>query len=325
MNSSILKSKATEVAVSCPVCGHDQWSVVYQKGTQYNDDVELVPVISNVCHECFVVFTSPRLSAAELRRFYFSEQGDWHDVVQQVEDSESNPMTTLRMQRVSQFLFCGAEILEVGGGNMNFATNLARIRSDITVTCIDPSIPEDVVLADNLRLKKTYLVDNVQNTANASYDIVIAHHVLEHQSEPGKFLDSIRTMLKSDGVVVIEVPNLMAPFWSLPVIDRFLRTVHLVNYHYAALRRLLETHGFSIISHDAEAVHSIGVVGKRSIPLRSRAPSAGFSKVVKRLGIYLYFFCWRGYSFLYRFPMLKPLSYHYSRLINRCTRRYFSI
>ncbi len=322
MNSSILKSKATEVAVSCPVCGHDQWSVVYQKGTLYNDDVELVPVISNVCHECFVIFTNPRLSAAELRRFYLSEQSDWHGVVHQVEDCEPNVMTTLRMQRVSQFLFCGADILEIGGGNMNFATNLARIRSDITITCIDPSIPADAVLADNLRLKKTYLVDDVRHTASASYDIVIAHHVLEHQSEPGKFLDSIRTILKPEGVVVIEVPNLMAPFWSLPVLNRFLRTVHLVNYHYSALRLLLETHGFGIILHDTEAVHSIGVVGKLSIVSTSRVPDARFPKIAKRLGIYLYFFCWRGYSFLYRFPILKPLSYHYSRLINRCAKRY---
>ena len=320
---SILKSKATEIAVNCPVCGHDQWSVVYRKGTLYNNDVELVPVISNVCHECFVVFTNPRLSAAELKRFYSSEQSDWHGIVQQVEDSEPNVMTTLRMQRVSQFLFCGAEILEIGGGNMNFATNLARVRSDITITCLDPSIPVDMVLADNLRLKKTYLGDDVRNTPSASYDIVIAHHVLEHQSEPGKFLQSIRTMLKPEGVMIIEVPNLMAPFWSLPVLSRFLRTVHLVNYHYSALRLLLETHGFSIILQDAEAVHSIGIVGIPSLASKPRVPDASFSKIVKRLGIYVYFFCWRGYSFLYRFPILKPLSYHYSRLINRCARGYF--
>lgn len=52
------------------------------------------------------------------------------------------------------------------------------------------------------------LSKDVSDSQNEKYDTIFLFHVLEHISEPEKFLNNIKKMLKKEGTLIIEVPNL---------------------------------------------------------------------------------------------------------------------
>jgi len=83
----------------------------------------------------------------------------------------------------------------------------------------------------------------------ASLDVVTMWHFLEHVPRPAEYLESARRWLRSDGVLVIDVPNYLGTDgqksgagwvgWQLPF--------HLYHYTPSSLSDLLAAHGFDIV------------------------------------------------------------------------------
>ena len=92
-------------------------------------------------------------------------------------------------------------------------------------------------------------LDGAEVSRLGKFDVVTMFHVLEHFYEPIAALTRIQQqLLVTDGLVVIEVPNILKPFRSL---DRyFLRYVHLFQYSLQTLRLLLAKCGFVILTVD---------------------------------------------------------------------------
>jgi len=144
--------------------------------------------------------------------------------------------------------YVGDEVLEVGAGIGNISGRLMsrRLRyvaaekdplhlhalrnrflrtPNVSVACIDPEVPEDLA------------------RFAGGFDTVLCLNVMEYLEDPGGVLDSLRSVLKPDGVLLIIVPNGPGLFGSL---DR--RLGHKRRYDAEAARLLLESHGFSIAS-----------------------------------------------------------------------------
>jgi SAM-dependent methyltransferase len=86
-----------------------------------------------------------------------------------------------------------------------------------------------------------------------SFDVVTLTHVLEHLPYYEDALNEIHRVLKSRGIFIVEVPNkyylqeLFNYFYTHLVVDEAHRYLAHCNYFtYSSLKRLLETHGFSI-------------------------------------------------------------------------------
>jgi glycosyltransferase involved in cell wall biosynthesis len=94
---------------------------------------------------------------------------------------------------------------------------------NVVVRRIDPEAPGD-------------LADMAEN-----FDTVLCLNVLEYLDDAGPVIDSLRATLKSQGVLMVLVPNAPALFGSL---DRSLG--HKRRYHPAQMRGLLESHGFTV-------------------------------------------------------------------------------
>jgi len=98
------------------------------------------------------------------------------------------------------------------------------------------------------------------------FDVVLAAEVLEHLSNPGRFLDGAHTVLKPGGVLIITAPN---AFWSHGIAFSALRmeSVHPDhNYYFSptTLKTLLGKHGFAV-------KETIPCMAPASSSLRSRA------------------------------------------------------
>lgn len=91
-------------------------------------------------------------------------------------------------------------------------------------------------LNDDARVyaKKKYDIDLKENflESKSKYDIIILSHVIEHFREPKEILIKIKSMLKDNGFIYIEVPNSPMPNeCSYNMLMRYLNTEHIVNFN----------------------------------------------------------------------------------------------
>jgi 2-polyprenyl-3-methyl-5-hydroxy-6-metoxy-1,4-benzoquinol methylase len=120
----------------------------------------------------------------------------------------------------------------------------------------------------------------------ASYDVVTLIHVLEHLEEPLEELREIRRILRHDGILVVEVPNIESLGYRLT--GRRWRNFiadHLMHFSPASLRQMLGRCGFEVIrERKVGRTMSLGYFAEKLGKLR---PGWGrrFGGVVRRLGL----------------------------------------
>ncbi len=76
-----------------------------------------------------------------------------------------------------------------------------------------------------------------------SYDVLLSCCVLEHVADPGSFLEKARRMIADDGIMILGVPIQDNTSYDVFFID------HLHHFYYDHLVRLLERHGFDVLTH----------------------------------------------------------------------------
>lgn len=107
-------------------------------------------------------------------------------------------------------------------------------------------------LNDDARVyaKKKYDIDLKENflESKSKYDIIILSHVIEHFREPKEILIKIKSMLKENGFIYIEVPNSPMPNeCSYNMLMRYLNTEHIVNFNMDNLIKFTESADLKIV------------------------------------------------------------------------------
>lgn len=107
-------------------------------------------------------------------------------------------------------------------------------------------------LNDDARVyaKKKYDIDLKENflESKSKYDIIILSHVIEHFREPKEILIKIKSMLKENGFIYIEVPNSpMLNECSYNMLMRYLNTEHIVNFNMDNLIKFAESADLKIV------------------------------------------------------------------------------
>ncbi|WP_157143477.1 class I SAM-dependent methyltransferase [Brachyspira pilosicoli] len=107
-------------------------------------------------------------------------------------------------------------------------------------------------LNDDARVyaKKKYDIDLKENflESKSKYDIIILSHVIEHFREPKEILIKIKSMLKENGFIYIEVPNSPMPNeCSYNMLMRYLNTEHIVNFNMYNLIKFAENADLKIV------------------------------------------------------------------------------
>jgi SAM-dependent methyltransferase len=229
----------------CPVCGGLD-RVVFSSRMQYELELRTV-----VCRHCSLVYTDPPPRKELYERFYVEAYADFYG---RVSASTPNSNSTSVPQRIGWQLrqiesmrpLERSRLMEIGPGKGAFLW-WARQRG-AEVMGLEPSRE----FAQNLRSAGLNVIEGKLGDPTISrlgkFDIVAMFHVLEHFFEPVAALKNIRDLLAPDGLLVIEVPNILRPFRSL---DRFfLRYVHLFQYSPATLCLLLGNCQFSVLKID---------------------------------------------------------------------------
>lgn len=93
-------------------------------------------------------------------------------------------------------------------------------------------------------------------TANAetfnfdqSFDVIIAGELIEHLSNPGKFLDRCREHVREDGYVIISTPNprdLQIVYWFATGNESQVNPEHTAWFDQYVIKELISRHGFEL-------------------------------------------------------------------------------
>jgi len=83
----------------------------------------------------------------------------------------------------------------------------------------------------------------------AGYSLITSLHTLEHVADPVAFLRRAGELLAPDGLLYIEVPNLLNPSAGFPL-TRFFEEAHLSNFSALTLRAAADLAGLETVAQD---------------------------------------------------------------------------
>jgi len=224
----------------CPICAGKAQIVVT------NSPYRIVQ-----CKSCRFIYRSPKPKTDEVYEYYSSAQTSTHNVDRKLRQVQA----TQRLQRLCRKIDFNAlgSVLEVGCDDGLFLHTVNERFPNIELFGIEPSQKR----AESGRC--LYSLQNVVATPfektnfNRTFDLIVAFHVLEHVTDPVKFLEKIRPLMKPDSFFCLEVPTVSLSRLDLPFGIKILAhgytqsPEHLWLFVPETFRNLLERCGFQIV------------------------------------------------------------------------------
>ncbi|MGH7570307.1 MAG: class I SAM-dependent methyltransferase [Gemmatimonadota bacterium] len=232
--------------VDCPICeanDADRWGLEHQGHRIVR------------CRRCGLRYVNPRRTAEENRRVYGDRYFERHRARER--DPEGSDLVRERDAASIEAIlrFCPVpqpSLLDVGAGTGSFL-RLARdsgrfgrlAGADLSSANVQAFVRAGLPLH----------VGTLEDLDLPPFDVVAAHHVLEHVLDPNRFLVEVQRLLVGGGVLHLLVPNegsltsRSKSFWSrVGLKPRPFRHLspghHLTFFERGTLIRLLEKHAF---------------------------------------------------------------------------------
>ena len=227
--------------VNCDLCGSSESVTIWDKTEREkagilrsvvirNDQGEIIQGRNVMCLRCGLVYVSPRLSKAELDRFYAEDYRKIYRSGASLEAEKRHARTaySLMPQGIHLDIGCSTgQLIRMTDGcgiepNQEYcekAKNAGLSVENCTIEDYDPGI---------------------------RFDVITMLNALEHVASPSAVLTKIHDLLSDDGHVLISVPNLLNTHLNIPA-DAFLSNAHLHNFTPATLHMLLAKVGLHAV------------------------------------------------------------------------------
>ncbi len=236
--------------IKCNICGSEDYEVVF-KGLK-DDETDLnkkYASSSNTigndqivkCKKCGLKYVNPRLTDKEIVEAY--SEGSDELFISQAKGRELTFKKSLKL--IDKFSKKG-KILDVGTAGGSF---LKVARDDgWEVEGVEPNkwLCNWSKEHYNLDIKQGTIYD--QKFKDNEFDVVTLWDVLEHVTEPKKTLEECNRIIKKDGLLVVNYPDvgsavakLMGKRWI------FYLSVHLFYFDKKTIRKILEETGFEVV------------------------------------------------------------------------------
>ena len=226
-------------SIPCNLCGGRAVSILSHR-SRSGKSLRTV-----ICQACGLVWSDPRPHDA--RRFYEEEYRLSYKHSYSPKSKHvlrAGKVALSRFEKIESLLSNRKAVLDVGTGGGEFAYLLQSLGHD--VSGIEPNRGYADYSIQEYRL--TVQVGFVQDATCSpeSFDVVTIWHVLEHTEDPGSVLALLRSWLKPDGTLVVEVPNVEA---TCQAPHNTFHEAHLYNFNVVSLRRLARKHGLYETKH----------------------------------------------------------------------------
>lgn len=253
-SNHIAKSKITapiKSKIDCPICDSKAQSLLYRPWVSVDDPVKLYGAASGIqgtqtivkCDDCSMIFESPRYPEEVILQGYMSAENEGHDsqFKMRVESffRTLNKLKNLLPKPQSRVLDIGT----AGGAFLEAAQ-----RFGYNIEGLEPSMN----LVENGKARGFQIFQGTIATNSLpekSYDMVCLWDVIEHVCNPKNDLIKIRNLLKPDGILFINYPDIGTlpaklagkKFW-------WILSVHLHHFDRNSIREIAKRSGYEVVA-----------------------------------------------------------------------------
>jgi len=252
--------------VVCEICGSAEYDVVLDKiwlCEKYNWNKRgIILFLNNIpvnyrnacCKNCGLVYVNPRMTDEETVEFYKKQYRKLYTATDKKKSDNRFPFTELHL---------GIEIYNAVVRH-DFLDRLGYLKSGINTLDIGSSLgalpaylkqkgcnaygvevsPFGRYTKDLFGIDTIFTIPFEDLKTDIRFDIVTICDALEHFSHPKNVLLRIRDLLKDDGIVLIEIPDIFKPHKSVLA---FFSNAHLFTFSPNSIKNLLNITGFDIV------------------------------------------------------------------------------
>ena len=247
--------------VLCNLCGNENPHILFRKNN--------LCIVK--CGNCRLVYTSPRLTKNEVSKLYatFNTKVGSKETYSFERDSKKRIEKIIKIKKPGK-------LLEVGC-SFGYFLNEAEKRG-FDVYGIELSKKAASIGRKMYGLKNIYSKELENFRPHKKFDVVAMYHTLEHLPNPKKSIFYIKKLLKNDGLLVIEVPD-VGSFKAKLLKERWIAYDFYLHYYYFScktLNQLLEVCGFKIIKKEIIA----GAMLEGCVTERVKKISPGTRKIL---------------------------------------------
>lgn len=228
----------TAASMSCALCGNNHVQVVSER------DRDGKPLRNVLCIACGLVWVDPRPSDENIDKFYSSEYRLRYKGAYQPKPRHCYRETLRAITRTKRFLPLyqpGMRVLDVGAGAGFFAYVLKR--KGTLIEGIEPNEEYANYARTELGLRniRTGFLKDIEE--NGCYDLITINHVFEHLSDPCLSMTQMHRILRAEGRVIMEVPNIEATYHAP---NKIFHVGHLYWYNPQTIQALAMRYGFTV-------------------------------------------------------------------------------
>jgi SAM-dependent methyltransferase len=224
----------------CKLCGDNESSLL-QTGVRHDQEAEI-----RRCATCDMVFLSPQPNKEALDLYYATVYREDYGLTEVAKRHQNDLKEAyLRVQRLLPQLKPESRLLEVGSGSGAF---LYAVRPYVKeVIGVEPDSATRAWIQQNLGVNMLGEIPQ-DGSEKEAFDVVVSFHVLEHAPDPVGFLSSLAKVLRPEGELVVEVPNvddaLVAVYRVPSYLQFYFQKPHLYYFSQRTLALALEKAGY---------------------------------------------------------------------------------
>lgn len=226
-----------KITIGCPLCQNSArliWDKPDFTFLQFPllkplPKIPTLPLNLYYCDKCVHAFLNPLPSEEAINYFYKKQYSYYTSPV------KSGGLTTKITEVPLQYMeseikkrFGTKEISVVDvGGNDGYTLKKIKIKTNRKVLIEPSKAAIEIAKNENIEICNDFLNNNTATQYANKFDVVITRHVIEHISDPKEFFANLLKLLKPNGLIFIETPDLLS------VLKRtLLRVVSLQHLHY---------------------------------------------------------------------------------------------
>lgn len=208
------------------------------------------------CNNCGQVQINPIPTIDEDKKYYSNDsqaKAVFNEVNMDIMKAKSSIDVKRRYRMFKDKINKDMKLLEIGCGYGFFVEYLKNEGYDIDGFEISNVRREYGTKTLGCKIYDINLLsEDSLNFHKEEYDVIFMFHVLEHISEPEKFLRNVKKILKKEGTLIIEVPNLDDHMLerSEKYRDFYFQRAHITYFDNKTLARLLSKSGYSDIEFE---------------------------------------------------------------------------
>jgi len=239
-----MNQQVSSCSIPCNLCGGKEVAILSNRSRSGK------PLQTVICRACGLVWSDPR--PHEARQFYEEEYRLSYKQAYSPKPKHvlrAGKVALSRFEKIAQLLSYRKTALDVGTGGGEFAYLLQTLGHSVSGVEPNRGYADHSIRDYGLNVQVGFVQDAVFSPE--SFDVVTIWHVLEHTEDPGGVLGLLRSWLKVDGMLVVEVPNVES---TCQAPKNTFHEAHLYNFNVVSLRRLAKKHGmheaWHLISRD---------------------------------------------------------------------------